>query len=183
MNRPLLAFVTLLSFAAAAVAQDAGGKEPKDAKDPKKAEAVDFEKQVWPILEKNCLECHSKAAPGADGKVKKPKGGVVLDSKDAISGGKKGKLLVAKKSGESLLYTSISLAADHEDRMPPAKKGDPLPKEQQDLIKQWIDEGADFGKWTAKKDDKKDDKPAEKKDGDAPAEKGNKAEKKEKGGL
>ena len=83
----------------------------------------------------------------------------------------------------TLLYASISLAADHEDRMPPAKKGDPLPKEQQDLIKQWIDEGADFGKWTAKKDDKKGDKPAEKKDGDAPAEKGDKAEKKEKGGL
>ncbi|MFN6192346.1 MAG: c-type cytochrome domain-containing protein, partial [Planctomycetota bacterium] len=104
MNRPLLAFVTLLSLSAAAIAQDAGGKP---AQEPKKAEAVDFEKQVWPILEKNCLECHSKAAPGPDGKVKKPKGGVVLDSKDAISGGKKGKLLVAKKSGESLLYTSI----------------------------------------------------------------------------
>jgi len=180
MNRPLLAFVTLLSLAAAAIAQDAGGKP---AQEPKKAEAVDFEKQVWPILEKNCLECHSKAAPGPDGKMKKPKGGVVLDSKDAITAGKKGKLLVAKKSGESLLHTSISLAADHEDRMPPAKKGDPLPKEQQDLIKQWIDEGADFGKWTAKKDDKKGDKPAEKKDGDAPAEKGDKSEKKEKGGL
>lgn len=173
MNRPLIAFVSLLSFAAAVAAQ---GKDGKEAKEPKKAEAVDFEKQIWPILEKNCLECHSKAAPGADGKVKKPKGGVVLDSKDAITAGKKGKLLVAKKSGESLLYTSISLAADHEDRMPPAKKGEPLPKEQQELIKQWIDDGADFGKWTAKKDDK----PAEKKDGETPADKG---EKKEKGGL
>lgn len=173
MNRPLIAFVSLLSFAAAVAAQ---GKDGKEAKEPKKAEAVDFEKQIWPILEKNCLECHSKAAPGPDGKVKKPKGGVVLDSKDAITAGKKGKLLVAKKSGESLLYTSISLAADHEDRMPPAKKGEPLPKEQQDLIKQWIDDGADFGKWTAKKDDK----PAEKKDGETPADKG---EKKEKGGL
>ncbi len=176
MNRPLIAFVSLLSFAAAVTAQ---GKDGKETKEPKKAEAVDFEKQIWPIFEKNCLECHSKAAPGADGKVKKPKGGVVLDSKDAITAGKKGKLLVAKKSAESLLYTSISLAADHEDRMPPAKKGEPLPKEQQDLIKQWIDDGADFGKWTAKKDDK----PAEKKDGDAPAEKGEKADKKEKGGL
>ena len=176
MNRPLIAFVSLLSFAAAVAAQ---GKDGKEAKEPKKAEAVDFEKQIWPILEKNCLECHSKAAPGPDGKTKKPKGGVVLDSKDAITAGKKGKLLVVKKSGESLLYTSISLAADHEDRMPPAKKGEPLPKEQQDLIKQWIDEGASFGTWTAKKDDK----PAEKKEGDAPAEKGGKDAKKEKGGL
>ena len=173
MNRPLIAFVSLLSFAAAVAAQG------KDAKEPKKAEAVDFEKQIWPILEKSCLECHSKAAPGPDGKTKKPKGGVVLDSKDAITAGKKGKLLVAKKSGESMLYTSIALPADHEDRMPPAKKGEPLPKEQQDLIKQWIDEGASFGTWTGKKDDK----PAEKKDGDAPAEAGGKDAKKEKGGL
>jgi hypothetical protein len=170
MNRFAFLFVSALSFAAAATAQ---GKDPKKA-----AEPIDFEKQVWPILEKNCLECHSKAAPGPDGKMKKPKGGVVLDSKDAITGGKKGKLLVAKKSGESLLYTSISLAADHEDRMPPAKKGDPLPKEQQELIKQWIDEGAAFGAWTAKKEG---DKPAEKKDGEKPADAGEK--KKEKGGL
>ncbi|MBM3975118.1 MAG: hypothetical protein FJ301_13565 [Planctomycetes bacterium] len=166
MNRPLLAFASLLSFAVAIAAQ---GKEAK------KAEALDFEKQIWPILETNCLECHSKAAPGPDGKVKKPKGGVVLDSKDAITAGKKGKLVVAKKSGESMLYASISLAADHEDRMPPAKKGEPLPKEQQDLIKQWIDEGADFGKWTAKK--------AEKKDGETPAGKDGKGDKKEQGGL
>ena len=140
---------------------------------------VDFQKQVWPILQARCVECHAAPHTGDDGKVKKPKGGVVLDSKDAITAGKKGKLLVVKKSGESLLYTSISLAADHEDRMPPAKKGEPLPKEQQDLIKQWIDEGASFGAWTAKKDDK----PAEKKEGDAPAEKGGKDAKKEKGGL
>jgi hypothetical protein len=66
--------------------------------------------------------------------------------------------------------------------MPPAKKGEPLPKEQQDLIKQWIDEGASFGAWTAKKEG---DKPTEKKDGEKPAEAGEKkgGDKKEKGGL
>jgi hypothetical protein len=174
MNRFPLLFASLLAFAVGAAAQ---GKDQKKAADP-----IDFEKQIWPILEKNCLECHSKAAPGPDGKTKKPKGGVVLDSKDAITSGKKGKLLVVKKSGESLLYTSISLAADHEDRMPPAKKGEPLPKEQQELIKQWIDEGASFGAWTAKKEG---DKPTEKKDGEKPAEAGEKkgGDKKEKGGL
>jgi hypothetical protein len=31
--------------------------------------------------------------------------------------------------------------------MPPEGKGDRLTKAQQDLIKQWINEGANFGAW------------------------------------
>ncbi len=131
----------------------------KPAKDGKAA-AVDFEKQIWPILEKSCIECHSTAAPGPDGKTKKPKGGVVLDSKDGITTSKKGKLIAAKKPDDSLLFTSISLPADDDDRMPPKKKGAPLPQDQQDLIKKWIEEGGSFGSWTGKKaDDKAKDAP------------------------
>lgn len=131
---------------------------------------VDFEKQIWPILEKSCVECHKAEHVGPDGKKKKPKGGVVFEHKEGITSSKKGKLVVAKKPEDSLLYTAITLAADHEDRMPPAKKGDPLPKEQTDLIKTWIEEGASFGTWTGKK---AEDKPAEKgkEAGDKPGEK------------
>jgi uncharacterized membrane protein len=136
-------FLTLpLLFVSALVAQD----KAKPA-----ATKVDFEKEILPIFEKRCVECHSTAAAGPDGRMKKPKGGVVLDGKDSMFASKKGKLIVAKKADDSLLYKSITLAADHEDRMPPAKKGEPLSKEQQDLIKKWIDEGADVGKWVGKK--------------------------------
>jgi hypothetical protein len=123
-----------------------------------KPSPVDFEKQVWPILEKRCVECHATAHTGPDGKTKKPKGGVVLDSKDGITTSKRGKLVVAKKSASSLIYETISLPADDEDRMPPAKKGDPLSQEQIALIQRWIDEGAEFGKWTGKQKDKQQDK-------------------------
>ena len=47
---------------------------------------VDFQKQVWPVLQARCVECHAAAHMGADGKMKKPKGGVVLDSKDGMLG-------------------------------------------------------------------------------------------------
>jgi uncharacterized membrane protein len=114
-------------------------------------EAVDFEKQIWPILEQSCVKCHTTTHTGPDGKLKKPKGGVTLDSKDGITGSKKGKLVVAKKPDDSLLYASVTLPADHEDRMPPQKEGGPLAKEKTDLIKKWIEEGAAFGKWTGKK--------------------------------
>ncbi|MBK8101423.1 MAG: hypothetical protein IPK26_30440 [Planctomycetes bacterium] len=168
--------VALLLFPFAVLAQ--AGKDPAPAdkgQDKAKTEKVEFEKHIWPILEKNCLECHRAPFTDKDGKTKKPKGGVILETKENLMGGKKGKLLKPKDSAASLLYTSITLAADDEDRMPPAKKGDPLPKEQTDLIKKWIDDGADFGKWTGKKegDDKdKKDKGADKdkpKDGDKPA--------------
>jgi len=136
-----------------------------------KADKVDFVAQVLPILEKNCVECHKAPFTDADGKKKKPKGGVILDSREGIEKGKKGKLVVSKKPDDSMLYHSISLPADDDDRMPPAKKGDPLPKEQQDLIKKWIDQGADFGSWKGG-DAKAGEKADSKSDGGKPADKG-----------
>ena len=113
--------------------------------------AVDFQRQILPILESRCMECHASAATGADGKLKKPKGGVALDNKDAITG-KRG-LVVAGSPDKSLLYTAVTWPADDEDRMPPPKKGDPLSKAQTDLIQQWIAGGASFGTWVGKKPD------------------------------
>lgn len=139
-------------------AQDA--KAPQEPKTPPaKVEKIDFEKQIWPILEKRCVDCHSTPKAGPDGKTKKPKGGVVIDTKEGITASKKGKLVVAKHAADSMIVQSITLPADDEDRMPPAKKGDPLPQEQIDLIKAWIDQGANFGTWTGKPKDGADDKP------------------------
>jgi len=115
---------------------------------------VDFQKQVWPVLQARCVECHAAAHMGADGKLKKPKGGVVLDSKNGMLGSDG--LIVAKDAARSALYTVVSLPADDEDRMPPANKGKPLTDEQQAAIKQWLDEGAAFGSWTGKKEKETD---------------------------
>ncbi|MBX3461657.1 MAG: hypothetical protein KF830_00665 [Planctomycetes bacterium] len=145
MNRTCLALWALALPCLPLFAQD---KKPK----------IDFEQQIWPIFEKRCVECHATAHTDADGKVKKPKGGVVLDTKEGITTSKRGKLVVAGKAKSSMIYESITLPADDEDRMPPAKKGDPLPKEQIEKIQQWIDDGADFGKWTGKAKEKDKEK-------------------------
>ncbi len=148
-------------------------------KTPKK---VDFATQIWPILQKRCVECHETAHVDASGKTKKPKGGVVLDTKEGITTSKKGKLVIAKKPDDSLLYQSITLPADDEDRMPPQKKGDPLAKAEIELIKAWIEGGADLGKWTgkAKTEPKKDEptKDAPPAGKDTPAPKGDAGKKK-----
>ncbi len=47
------------------------------------------------------------------------------------------------KPDDSELYKRIVLPADHDDRMPP--KGEPLTTEQIDLVREWIDGGAEHG--------------------------------------
>src|SRR4051794_30365929 len=93
---------------------------------------VDFAKSIQPILEKRCIECHGS---------KKQKGDLRLDSKGAaLKGGKDAKAIVPEKPEESDMCRRISLKPGDDDIMPP--KGDPLTKEQIDLIKKWISEGA-----------------------------------------
>ncbi len=95
---------------------------------------VRFMEDVKPILEFSCVSCHQ------DGNAK---GGLRLDNKaSAFKGGGSGKTIVIGKSGESKLYTLTILEADHDDLMPPQKKGGPLPKAQTEILKNWIDSGA-----------------------------------------
>lgn len=152
-------FIPLLTIllAAAASAQDKPAASRDASKDTTK-DKVDFAAQVWPILQSTCIECHATPHIGDDGKKTKPKGNIVLDTKEGISTSKKGKLIVAKKPADSLLLEAITRAPDAKKRMPPAKKADPLSKEQTDLIKKWIEQGASFGTWTGKNDDKADAK-------------------------
>jgi len=98
------------------------------------AEKVDFAKQIVPILRENCYKCH-----GPD----KDKGDLRLHTKKHITN--EDYTVMAKDPVGSELYFRVTLPPDDADVMPP--KGDPLTKQQQELIKQWINEGADFGDW------------------------------------
>ena len=109
---------------------------------------IDFAKDVFPILDRNCTECHRATYTDENGRKRRPKGRVMLDTLANIKKSKRGKLFVAKKPDDSIIMESITLPAEDEDRMPPPKKGPPLSKTQVDLIKRWIEEGADFGAWT-----------------------------------
>ena len=111
---------------------------------------VDFEKQILPIFKAKCFKCHEKEHTDDTGKLKKPKGGLVLDTPEGIKkGGKEDgdKVVIAGKSAESTLVTSIALPESDDKAMPPEGKGDRVAKADQDLIKKWIDGGADFGGW------------------------------------
>ena len=89
-----------------------------------------FEKQVLPILQTRCLECHSHAAG-------KSKGGLMLDSRSGWqTGGDSGPAIVPGKPDESLLIQAVR----HTDlRMPPTGR---LPTEETEVLVNWVVWGA-----------------------------------------
>lgn len=111
--------------------------------------AVDFEKQILPILKESCFKCHEKEHEDK-GKIKKPKGGLRLDGAAVIlKGGKEypDENVVAGKPDASWLLKTMALPDTDEMAMPPEGKGDRVSAENQALIKKWIASGASFGAW------------------------------------
>jgi hypothetical protein len=96
---------------------------------------VDFKKEIEPIFAESCYACHGP---------KKAAGQLRLDAKaPAFKGGLSGPVIVPGKGKESLLYTRIhSKGPGGEPQMPMG--GDPLPTEKIELIRRWIDEGANW---------------------------------------
>jgi hypothetical protein len=99
---------------------------------PAATRAVDFRKDVEPILKRACQPCH-----GAE----KQKSGLRLDSREAmLKGGEN--YSAAIKPGDSADSPLIHLVAGLvPDLMMPAK-GDPLSAEEIGLMRAWIDQGA-----------------------------------------
>jgi uncharacterized membrane protein len=112
-------------------------------------DAIDFEKQILPVLKESCFKCHEKEHED-NGKIKKPKGGLRLDGAAVImKGGKEypNENVVAGKPDASWLLKTMALPDSDEMAMPPEGKGDRVSAANQALIKKWIESGASFGAW------------------------------------
>ncbi len=99
---------------------------------------VDFEKDVYPILESNCLACHNAGV--AESKLN-------IETADAIrKGGKRGPAVLSKNPEGSPLFLFASRGK--EPAMPPLPnkvEAAALTPTQLGIIKQWILEGARGG--------------------------------------
>lgn len=114
---------------------------------PLVSSAVDFEKDILPVFEAKCVECH-RAPYEENGRTKKPKAGLRMDAAWAIAlGSENGSVLKAGDPGKSEIYHRVTLPQDDDDFMPPSGKADPLTGQELALFKTWIEEGADFGDW------------------------------------
>jgi hypothetical protein len=92
-----------------------------------------FEKKIRPMFAEHCYDCHSATA-------KKVKGGLKLDTPEAISkGGESGALFVSGDPEKSLLVKAVRYI-DPDLQMPPKDKK--LSSEQIATIEQWVKIGA-----------------------------------------
>ncbi|XZE22414.1 PSD1 and planctomycete cytochrome C domain-containing protein [Pirellulaceae bacterium SH449] len=98
-----------------------------------------FESKIRPVLVKHCYECHSSESG-------KARGGLKVDSRDALQrGGDSGPAVVAKSLEKSELYQAL-LYHDDGIQMPPKGK---LPQTTIDDFRQWILMGAPDPRVTA----------------------------------
>lgn len=100
--------------------------------------AVDFQREIRPILSQNCFLCH-----GPDENERK--GGLRLDIRDdALKPAKSGAIaIVPGKLDESELLKRIS-HSDADELMPPSKSGKKLAAAEIDLLRRWVAEGAPY---------------------------------------
>src|SRR5436190_4641225 len=99
---------------------------------------VDFVRDIKPILSENCYACH-----GPD--EAKRKAGLRLDVKtEAFKKLKSGDFAIVPHDPSKSTIIDRITTADEDDHMPPAKTGKTLAPAQIDLIKKWIDQGAQW---------------------------------------
>ncbi|MBI3852829.1 MAG: PSD1 domain-containing protein [Verrucomicrobia bacterium] len=128
---PRIAFVIGLA-AMARLASGAAAQEntPIPAK-------VQFNRDVRPIFSDTCFKCH-----GPDAKARKAK--LRLDVREDALAEHDGKLpIVPGKSAKSEAYRRL-VTTDRDDLMPPPSSNKKLTKRQIELIRRWIDQGAEY---------------------------------------
>src|SRR5882724_7798023 len=106
---------------------------------PQGGPAVDFNRDVLPVLSNHCFQCH-----GPDEAARKAK--LRLDTKDGAFRVRDGvAVIVPGKSADSELYRRTS-SDDASEVMPPPKVNKKLTAQQVDTLKRWIDQGATWAR-------------------------------------
>ena len=117
--RSYLGFLLILMLAAC-------GKAPQK---------VDFSSQIKPIINKQCIVCH--------GGVKRNSNFSLLFRQDALDTAESGKLAIMPGDPDHSEMIRRLTLQDPEERMP--FKEEPLKRQEIDLLRKWISEGANWG--------------------------------------
>src|SRR3954451_8353170 len=114
-----------IAFCAAATVAPAADSNP----------ALNFTRDVRPILANNCFQCHG---PDKDAR----KADLRLDLRESAGKIHGGQAVVdSKKVADSEILRRIA-STDPEEHMPPADSGKALKPEQIEILKRWVQEGA-----------------------------------------
>ena len=106
--------------------------------DAKTARPVDFNREVRPILSKNCFPCH-----GSD-EAKRAKG-LRLDQREAaVKPLKSGEAAIVPGDPDSSNLVARISEEDDTVRMPPRKAGNRLSPAEVDVLTRWVQQGANY---------------------------------------
>ncbi|MCH1504522.1 MAG: PSD1 and planctomycete cytochrome C domain-containing protein, partial [Verrucomicrobiales bacterium] len=101
---------------------------------------VDFARDILPILSDNCFACHGPDAK--DGR----KGDLRLDDEDDVKRQRDGyRVIDVATPRESVLLSRIK-HQDPDEQMPPPEVGRSLTRVQRETMRQWISQGAPWGR-------------------------------------
>lgn len=93
---------------------------------------VDFARDVYPILQRTCFDCHGS---------QKQQGRLRLDTREAaFKGGSGGSAIVPGYPDDSELYRRVALPKGDAEIMP--ARGEPLTERQVKILHDWIKQGA-----------------------------------------
>ena len=110
----------------------AQGSDQKAPPKKAKTDAVNYYRDIEPILNASCVSCHQETMAA---------GGLRLDAPEhVLQGGASGKAVIPKDAGRSLLYTRLTDTTAK--RMPPVGM---VTEEQLAVIRAWINLGAKIG--------------------------------------
>lgn len=125
---PIFLIAILAGFAQAAPAGGRSSDLP---------EKVEFNRDIRPIFSDTCFKCHGPDAKGRKGKLR-------LDLREEALADHKGKFpIVPGKSAMSEAFRRL-VTTDHDDLMPPAESNQTLTPRQIELVRRWIDQGAEY---------------------------------------
>jgi len=135
MSAPLTRLLLALLLVVAMFVGGPALAEPIAVDEVKRDEPVMFERDILPILRRNCLACHSRSERQGD---------LVMETRaEILAGGDTGPAIVLEKGEESLLLT---LAAHRREPVMPPAGNDvaavALTPAELGLLRLWIDQGA-----------------------------------------
>lgn len=142
MRRPFYHVCQLTFLAAAIVFRTAVEVAPANIGPTEAAEkslqtnkegAIDFRRDVYPILQQHCIRCHQGVAAKANLQM--------MNRASLIAGGDSGPAIIPGNGNESLLIDLVT-SADPERVMP--AKGERLAAAQVQMLRSWIDQGANW---------------------------------------
>jgi mono/diheme cytochrome c family protein len=104
------------------------------------AHAVDFNRDVRPVLAQQCFTCHGMDDHGRKGKLR-------LDLPESAHGkGKSGEIAIVPGKPDASEVVKRILSTDEDEVMPPPETNKKLTPSQIETLKRWINEGAEYKK-------------------------------------